>query len=557
MAHDPVSRHAIVRPLIVPLLLLAFERSVISVIYPLHSGPFYDADPSYVYLFNGLVLLNGSPPFHIDHPGTPVQMMIAAILFIKWTIMRVSGLTADGLTPSVVSHPEPYLLAISYSFLILNAAALTYLGARVQKVTGNFRITLIAQISPIFFSLTIGRLVFPAPESVLIGTSAVLLGQLAPLMFSSCTGDTNPARASPALTGIICGFGIASKVTFLPLLGLILLFRTGRERLRALAFTLAAILILILPIVPQLHKILEWIRSLATHTGSYGTGNTIRFYEIDAFLVKFRQLADDFSLLYVMLAVLLGYLTVVFVRAAIKPQNVMIDGQTTRNPVPARWRAIASRVCQERVAIAFCVVIAGQTLLVLKHFGFHYMIPALPIALMSCAVLLHRVGLVLNKRRAAHIVQTIVAFILICMTIYGSTSHYRRLQNERIQTDIDMAVVDAALQKFPNPVILGTFRCKIQICATFFGAGYAPGLVQKIPGLFANYFDFNIWNSLLNSPAHGWTPVEAINKYLQQGRDVLLLAPTAYPELKTFTLETVVSTPTQLLYRVTGLGAKP
>ncbi len=546
-----------IRLLIVPLLLMALERSVISVIFPLYSGSSFDADPSYVYLFNGLVLLNGSPPFHIDHPGTPVQMMIAAILFIKWTIMRVFGLTADGLTLSVVSTPEPYLLAISYSFLILNAAALTYLGARVQKVTGNFSITLIAQISPIFFSLTTGRLVFPAPESVLIGTSAVLLGQLAPLMFKSCRSSRDPVQASPLLTGIICGFGVASKVTFLPLLGLILLFQTGRERLRALAFTLVAFLILILPIVPQLRKILDWIRSLATHTGSYGTGNTIRFYEIDAFLVKFRQLADDFGLLYVMFAVLLGFLTIVIVRAAIGPRDVMPGNRTTSDSVPTRWRVMASRVYQEPVAIAFCVVIAGQTLLVLKHFGFHYMIPALPIALMSCAVLLQRAGVVLKKRGTVHIVQTIVAFILICMTIYGSTSHYRRLKNERIQTDIDMSVVDAALQKFPNPVILGTFRCKIQICATFFGAGYAPGLVQKLPGVFANYFDFNIWNSMLNSPENGWTPVEAIKKYLEQGRDVLLLAPTDYPELKTFTLETVVSTPTQLLYRVTGLGAKP
>ena len=62
--------------LIVPIVLFIIQYSFIQKIYPLY----LDSDPAYQYLFNGLLILNGHSPYHIDHPGTPVQILIAGVV---------------------------------------------------------------------------------------------------------------------------------------------------------------------------------------------------------------------------------------------------------------------------------------------------------------------------------------------------------------------------------------------------------------------------------------------------------------------------------------------
>jgi hypothetical protein len=50
---------------------LYFQRMPISAAY----GEF-DYDPAYVYLLNGLSMLNGYAPNHADHPGTCASCML-------------------------------------------------------------------------------------------------------------------------------------------------------------------------------------------------------------------------------------------------------------------------------------------------------------------------------------------------------------------------------------------------------------------------------------------------------------------------------------------------
>ena len=58
--------------LIVPLVVSIVGYFFLMAAFPLHSGSAgYDQDPAYAYLFNGLLILDGQAPHHIDHPGTP------------------------------------------------------------------------------------------------------------------------------------------------------------------------------------------------------------------------------------------------------------------------------------------------------------------------------------------------------------------------------------------------------------------------------------------------------------------------------------------------------
>ncbi len=52
-------------------------------------GPYYGKsrfDPSYAYLFNALDIEQGVAPFLIQHPGTTVQLVGAAVLRVRWWI---------------------------------------------------------------------------------------------------------------------------------------------------------------------------------------------------------------------------------------------------------------------------------------------------------------------------------------------------------------------------------------------------------------------------------------------------------------------------------------
>jgi hypothetical protein len=117
--------------LIVPVVIFIIQYCFIKKIYPLY----LDSDPAYQYLLNGLLILNGHSPYHIDHPGTPVQTLIAGVLYVSWSIAKLMGWSNEALDISVGSHPERYLQIISYVLVVLNCTASYILGDRVQFST--------------------------------------------------------------------------------------------------------------------------------------------------------------------------------------------------------------------------------------------------------------------------------------------------------------------------------------------------------------------------------------------------------------------------------------
>ena len=89
-------------------------------ILPYFSHTEYGYDPAYPYLFNGMGLMRGFAPQHVDHPGTPLQMMTGIVSFIDWSVRRVFGATTLNFEAAVLNDPESYLLSISAALLILS-----------------------------------------------------------------------------------------------------------------------------------------------------------------------------------------------------------------------------------------------------------------------------------------------------------------------------------------------------------------------------------------------------------------------------------------------------
>src|ERR1700730_1385628 len=93
MTYDRIRKLAL---LVVPGIVCLIGGICLHALAPVYSAPYYwyylvSADPAYVYLFNGLSILFGVAPGHVDHPGTPVQLFVAFIILVK------SVLTGTGL----------------------------------------------------------------------------------------------------------------------------------------------------------------------------------------------------------------------------------------------------------------------------------------------------------------------------------------------------------------------------------------------------------------------------------------------------------------------------
>src|SRR3954471_7565566 len=107
--------------LIVPLLVALYAGVLLHLIAPIYAGLVpYDYDPAYIYLFNGPGLVEGYVPRHVDHPGTPPQVLIGLVFFAAHAVMRLTGATGSDIGASVMATPESYLAVVSVVTLALN-----------------------------------------------------------------------------------------------------------------------------------------------------------------------------------------------------------------------------------------------------------------------------------------------------------------------------------------------------------------------------------------------------------------------------------------------------
>ncbi len=237
-------------------------------------GPYWlsgNLDPDYVYLLNASNMADLQKVGHIDHPGTTVQMIGA----ITIRVAHLFSATKDNVHTDVLKNPEKYLKAINGVFLVLNGLMVLLLGVGAYRITGHLALSLLLQCTPFLPGTVLtASLARVRPEPLLLCAGLLLIlflvkwatqhGKLAGVSFSYW----------PALWGgAIVGFGIATKITFIPLVVIpLFIFPRLKNKLFYLATTLVSFIFFTLPIMGSYAKFLDWIYNLATHKGGYGTG---------------------------------------------------------------------------------------------------------------------------------------------------------------------------------------------------------------------------------------------------------------------------------------------
>jgi len=243
-------------------------------------GPYWlscNLDPDYVYLLNAANLAGLKGVGHIDHPGTPVQVMGAITIRVVHALSPSSA-GADWHR-DVLKRPEYYLRAINFVLVVLNSLMLLGLGLAAAVWFGHISAGLWLQAAP-FLNIVLLRfgLTRVTPEPFLLFASHALVIIMAYLFYSSKESKPRSSKLFPivvAVMALVTGFGIACKITFLPLVLIpLMVLPSLRYRIYYLAGSFAGFVLFTLPIIRMYPRFFQWITLLFSHTGRYGSGSS-------------------------------------------------------------------------------------------------------------------------------------------------------------------------------------------------------------------------------------------------------------------------------------------
>lgn len=525
---------------LIPIAFVALNLGYLSVIFPLYSGPpGYDQDPAYAYLFNGLLILDGQVPWHVDHPGTPLQFISAAVvLFFNAYSEIFNGVKQSNLIDSVLQDPEIYLYGVSCVVLIMNAGALYYFGYRVLSASKTIWLAIFCQVSGVSFAILTPRATYVAPEALLLFTTYCLLGLLTPYIFLDRQKSQNSQKVPTPLVGIILGFGLALKVTFMPMLGLIFLVPNFKKIIKILLYGFITFLVLITPIYTNFDRMFGWLWSVASHSGIHGSGSRL-VMDWSQLLTNIKLVISWYSMLYgVMISLFVFLVATLILRAKKLVNNISI-----------------------RTPFVFVLVVAAQTILVLKHPGAHYLIPVLPLAYVGFAWMLYQVieGTETSQKFKNSKFKFVMISLAAMFALYGTFPTVKQLfimKEQRIAQNNALTEIKSEIEKFSNALTICAFRCTTFQYAVSMGLLYAPGLASRpvVPSLLKNFYEYNFLVKEMIAPGMGSFPLADVPKQINEHGKLFLITPKNYPDLNVFKLQLVVSAGALMLYEITGLS---
>ena len=362
-------------------------------------GPYwlgFNSDPEYAYLLSSLNFAEGLPIHHLGHPGTPLQVAGAYILKSFHFFRRASALAED-----VLKNPEVYL---GYMHGVLLGLAIVFMflaGWLGFRKTGDKRFAFLLQSSP-FFSTTIlvsaGRM---NPESFLVWISLAII---LVIVHFRATFPQESYKGYVLLFSALCGLGVATKVTFIPIILVPLCILPAFSRkISFLILTGGFFFGFTMPIVSSYHSLMEWFERLFGHGELYGTGAP-SIIDPQVYLFNLQYLHRSELVFFVVLyAAVLTWIVEIF--------SYRQSGPSKRND----FQILSGLMACQLVSV----------LLVAKHFGptkEYYLLPAL---MFSGLVF----GLGLVHRKPAKILVTAVLVMFGIVRVYDTVNTYKNREN--------------------------------------------------------------------------------------------------------------------------------
>ncbi|MBC8487468.1 MAG: hypothetical protein H8D45_15670 [Bacteroidetes bacterium] len=312
------------------------------------SGPFSlsHIDPEFPYLLNGLncAILDFDRIGHIDHPGTPFQLLTGFFIRIIYWAAGKGPIVED-----VISRPEMYLAWSSFLLSVLTAGIILWLGKIVLRQNNNLFGAVILQ-SSVFLNIVL--IDIPSryiPDRMLMIYVLIFVG----LCFKYFYQDEFKGKKFAIQSGILMGIAFVTKFNFLPLL-IIPFFIVDKMKERLIYFVsfLLSAVIFFLPVYDKFSYYRRFITGILMHDGLYGQG-TNQVINIKSFLHNMSLIFEyNTSFFIILLAAF-----VLLIILAFKP--------SIRNKQKKEFLFI----------IAFMFATAISIVMVAKHFKNYYLTP--------------------------------------------------------------------------------------------------------------------------------------------------------------------------------------
>lgn len=319
------------------------------------------ADPDYAYLLNALSIAERAAPTHTQHPGMPTQEL-GAVLLVSAHAVHPAGFAST--REHVLARPETFLRLWRWVDLGLCAAALLAAGLLVWRTTGSPAAGVLFQMTPLLSTGTLFSLSRVQAEPLALALGAGVGAVVVALAADPARWDT---RRTAAVLGAFAGLGLATKITFAPLLLVCLVVLSGRSRWPFCAAAAAAFGLALVPAFPTLLDNARWYWELLVHTGYYGGGSP-GILDLATFPGNLRLLLWEEWAAFALGLMGLGL-------------GLALLGRATRAD-PSQRAAARALLASGLAQIAWLCIVA-------KHARARYLLPVVPLAGISLTVAWH------------------------------------------------------------------------------------------------------------------------------------------------------------------------
>jgi len=443
-------------------------------------GPFWlgdNFDPEYAYLCSSINLSYLQPIWHVDHPGTTMQLLGALVFRVVYGVI---GPPHSGLRAEVLANPEYYLRWVQGVAAGFNILMVWFLGRLVFRKTRKLAPSLALQAAPFSSGLLLYQgFARVSPEPLLLLMTLALIAVLIVFQFSETKTTTTLAGSRVILLfALISGTALATKVTFAPLCLIPWLLLPGRRRKVAyLVGTFGFFGAFTFPIWGNYRRMLSWLFAVFAHSGIYG-GGPVQIVDAASYFANLRSLLLSPSVFSVVLVV--GVIVIV-----------------TSYAVPQ----VRSKSMAQRRFHLLQVVIAAQmasALVVAKHWTggrWHYMLPATALSGTVLVFLWAYLRWLQIELRLEFKGQCWLAIGLALVWMSACTmdflATYRRLRESR---DSLLAVGQFIEGHFPKYDRIYSYRSSSIPFALEFGNHFSGGLQSSdLDRLYPNLYSYDIW----------------------------------------------------------------
>ncbi len=380
------------------LSLLPFFHLFMALVIRRHLGWIYlsSLDPEYFHYLGGIALADGRlDTGYMDHPGTPLQLLIALAARMMYWFSGGGSFLAD-----TVQNPEQYLFAGFVLLSLLFVPAMYLLGKKALDYSGNIWIALSLQIAFFVNSNLIDTSARIVPENImLIPLSFIVL-----LVLRYIYNKNHKKLNYPLLFGLLVGWGIASKLSFTAFFVVpLFVLPNWRKRIYFSGFALLFFFAFAFPVLSNMEHFLSWSGNMFMHSGKWGSGES-SVIDLSQFTTRFVQLYQYDPMVFILAGLsLLSGITAFFI---------------------SKENAVVRRIARAHFALS-----AGFILLVVficKHFAYHYFNPALSLKpAFLILILLLPASFVHNKLNASRmqLITLVISFVMMLMAVHSYSGY--------------------------------------------------------------------------------------------------------------------------------------